>query len=118
MILISVDLPAPLSPTSATTSPADTSNWASVSACTAPNRLLIPRSSSRGVRASAADGSAIAEGAAIALFNVRGLTRGLVALADLGHGVRSVELVLDNGLGDRLGRAAARRGHRERDQQH
>ena len=42
MILISVDLPAPLSPTSATTSPGATSRLTSVSACTAPNLLLMP----------------------------------------------------------------------------
>ena len=44
MVLTSVDLPAPLSPTRATTSPARTSKSTSVSAWTAPNRLLIPRS--------------------------------------------------------------------------
>ena len=38
-----VDLPAPLSPTRATTSPAWTSRSMSVSAETAPNCLLMPR---------------------------------------------------------------------------
>ena len=42
MILTSVDFPAPLSPTRATTSPGATSNDTSVRACTAPKRLLTP----------------------------------------------------------------------------
>src|SRR6476659_3367009 len=42
MVLTSVDLPAPLSPTSATTSPARTSSSMSFSACTAPNLLDTP----------------------------------------------------------------------------
>src|SRR5881392_2524716 len=44
MHLISVDLPAPLSPTSAITSPSFTSKSTSVSACTEPNDLERPRS--------------------------------------------------------------------------
>src|SRR5919204_281817 len=44
-LLISVDLPAPLSPTSAITSPARTSKSASRSAWTDPKLLEIPRSS-------------------------------------------------------------------------
>src|SRR5689334_668928 len=44
-----VDLPAPLSPTRATTSPAWTSKSTPESASTAPNRLLTPLASSRGV---------------------------------------------------------------------
>src|SRR6266487_811115 len=51
MILISVDLPAPLSPTRAVTSPAGAAKSTSLSACTAPNRLLTPRNSSMGVLA-------------------------------------------------------------------
>src|SRR6266516_2881490 len=51
MILIRVDLPAPLSPTRAVTSPAGAAKSTSLSACTAPNRLFTPRSSSRGVLA-------------------------------------------------------------------
>src|SRR5207253_781690 len=47
--LISVDLPAPLSPTSAITSPFRTSRSTSVNACTEPNDLETPRSSRRGV---------------------------------------------------------------------
>ena len=43
-----VDLPAPLSPTRATTSPASTLKSTSVSACTAPNRLFTPLSSRTG----------------------------------------------------------------------
>src|SRR5436305_6924632 len=48
MHLISVDLPAPLSPTSAMTSPSRTSKSTSVSACTEPKLLLIPRTASAG----------------------------------------------------------------------
>src|SRR4051812_19849747 len=48
MTLTSVDLPAPLSPTRPTTSPAPTPKSTLSSACTAPNRLLTPRSSSSG----------------------------------------------------------------------
>src|SRR2546429_9777597 len=47
--LTSVDFPAPLSPTSAVTSPAYTVKSTSRRTCTAPKLLLIPRSSSRGV---------------------------------------------------------------------
>src|SRR5919202_6393294 len=43
--LISVDLPAPLSPTSAITSPRRTSKSASRRACTEPKLLEMPRSS-------------------------------------------------------------------------
>src|SRR4051812_20406383 len=49
MHLISVDLPAPLSPTRAITSPSRTSKSTSVSACTEPKDLETPRSSRRGV---------------------------------------------------------------------
>src|SRR5258708_6882582 len=127
MILISVDLPAPLSPTSATTSPANTLNCTPSSAWTAPNRLLIPWSSSSGVRPPALDGSrygvAIAVGGLLdvpvtcRLLDRCRLADGLVALADLGHRVRTVELVLDDGVGDRLGGATAGRGDRDRGQQ-
>src|SRR5579884_4364797 len=47
--LISVDLPAPLSPTSAITSPARTSKSAPRRACTEPNDFVTPRSSRSGV---------------------------------------------------------------------
>src|SRR6516162_3406241 len=46
--LMSVDLPAPLSPTSAITSPSRTSKSTSVSACTDPYDFVIPRSWSSG----------------------------------------------------------------------
>src|SRR5689334_1508521 len=46
--LMSVDLPAPLSPTSAITSPLRTSKSTSASACTEPKLFEIPRSSSAG----------------------------------------------------------------------
>src|SRR5689334_5172630 len=48
-VLTRVDLPAPLSPTSAMTSPARTSKSTSASACTDPNDFVIPRSSRVGV---------------------------------------------------------------------
>ena len=48
MHLMSVDLPAPLSPTRAITSPARTSKSTSVSAWTEPKRFDIPRISSTG----------------------------------------------------------------------
>src|SRR5215467_11399736 len=48
MVLTSVDLPAPLSPTRPTTSPAWTSKSTSVRAWTAPKCLLMPFSSSTG----------------------------------------------------------------------
>src|SRR5215213_2024503 len=48
MTLTSVDLPAPLSPTRPTTSPARTSKSTPASACTAPKRLLTPCSASSG----------------------------------------------------------------------
>src|SRR3954449_3346980 len=54
--LISVDLPAPLSPTSAMTSPARTSKSTSVSACTEPKFFDTPRSSRRGAVEDVGDG--------------------------------------------------------------
>src|SRR4051795_12603976 len=48
MTLTSVDLPAPLSPTRPTTSPAWISRSTPSSAWTAPNRLLTPWRASRG----------------------------------------------------------------------
>src|SRR5213078_3300496 len=48
MHLTSVDLPAPLSPTSAVTSPACAVKSTSRRTCTGPKLLLMPRSSSRG----------------------------------------------------------------------
>src|SRR5579884_2874455 len=44
MVLIRVDLPAPLSPTRPTTSPEYTSKSTPRSACTAPKDLVMPRS--------------------------------------------------------------------------
>ena len=49
MHLISVDLPAPLSPTSAITSPLRTSKSTSVRACTDPNDFVMSRSWRSGV---------------------------------------------------------------------
>src|SRR5688500_18112000 len=48
IVFTSVDLPAPLSPTRPTTSPACTSKSTPSSACTAPKRLLTPWRASRG----------------------------------------------------------------------
>ena len=48
IVLISVDLPAPLSPTRAVTWPAGMSRSMSVSACTGPKFLPMPRSRSSG----------------------------------------------------------------------
>src|SRR5438034_3833436 len=49
MVLIRVDLPAPLSPTRAVTRPVSAEKSTAVSAWTAPKRLLTPRSSRVGV---------------------------------------------------------------------
>src|SRR4051794_33064877 len=49
MHLTSVDLPAPLSPTSAVTSPGYTERLTSRRTCTGPKLLSIPRTSKRGV---------------------------------------------------------------------
>src|SRR6266496_4128683 len=57
MTLTRVDLPAPLSPTRATTSPSRTSKFTSLSARTAPKRLLIPWSERTGVPVAAGEGS-------------------------------------------------------------
>src|SRR5689334_1358599 len=65
--LISVDLPAPLSPTRPTTSPSYTSKSTSVSALTAPNDLLMPVRRKRGSPRSM---GAVADGAGdVALFS-------------------------------------------------
>src|ERR1041384_2898331 len=52
MIFISVDLPAPFSPTSPWISPARSTKSTSRSAATPPNDLEMPRSSSRGAASS------------------------------------------------------------------
>src|SRR5438874_2672712 len=112
--LISVDLPAPLSPTRATTSDGRTSKRTSVSACTAPNRLLMPRSSNSGPgRSTVIRPSRSSDGGgrgsrrrtsgwrlldACALAGRREFRR-----ADLGHRIGAVELVSDDRVLDRLG---------------
>src|SRR4029079_6737073 len=48
IVLASVDLPAPLSPTRAVTCPGWMARSTSCSTCTAPKLLLMPRSSSSG----------------------------------------------------------------------
>src|SRR5690349_1946662 len=91
MALMSVDLPAPLSPTSATTSPAWTAKSTSVRASTAPNRLVTPLSSRSGV--------------AMSLLNpVLRAGRLVGAGADVGG---LPEAVLDDGVLDLVG------GHRQ-----
>src|SRR5437588_4138797 len=61
--LISVDLPAPLSPTSAIVSPARTSKSTSCNASTEPKCLETPRSSRRGVSSLTGGGCCTTEGA-------------------------------------------------------
>ena len=60
MVLISDDLPAPLSPTSAVTLPGGTSRSTSVRARTGPKVLVIPRSDSSGAVAALAAGAVLA----------------------------------------------------------
>src|SRR5258705_12349270 len=60
---MSVDLPAPLSRTSATTSPALTSKSTSVRASTAPNRFVTPLTSRSG-----RSGAAVAEAVVTSSF--------------------------------------------------
>src|SRR5438552_17467509 len=128
MILMSVDLPAPLSPTSATTSPGRTWNRTSVRACTAPNRLLMPRSSRNGpgrakvMRSSRSSGGGNElppPNVRVRLLDACGLTgRGELRGADLGHRVGAVELVGDDGVLDRLGaRDLAVEGDGDRNEQ-
>src|SRR5438067_1594428 len=110
--LINVDLPAPLSPTRATTSDGRTSNRTSVSACTAPNRLLMPRSSRNGPgganvmrssRSSGGGNKVPPPNVRVRLLDACGLTgRGELRGADLGHRVGAVELVGDDRVLDRL----------------
>ena len=60
--LISVDFPAPFSPTRAWTSPTSTDRSALRIARTAPNRLATPRTASRTAAARSSDGGAAAPG--------------------------------------------------------
>ncbi len=53
MVLISVNLPAPLSPMSAVTCPAEMSRSTPLSACTGPKFFVMPRSCSNGVSVAA-----------------------------------------------------------------
>src|SRR3954449_7634376 len=117
MALIKVDLPAPLSPTRATTSPWPTSKSTSVSARTAPKLLLTPFSSSRGVFGPAAGLVAVASVTSLLLPRRGPFAHSLTFLlqpdllagrrigrrADLVHGVQAVldDRVLDVGLRDR-----------------
>src|SRR3954463_759581 len=110
MTLTSVDLPAPLSPTRPTTSPAPTWKSTPSRAWTAPKRLLTPRSSSSGavaVAVSLMPGSSSRSGDA-------GRLAGALVLAGAELGGLPVP-VLDDGaldlvLGDR-DRLEDHRGH-------
>src|SRR4051794_39543804 len=95
-----VDLPAPLSPTSATTSPAWTSKSTSVRASTAPNRFVTPFSSRSGL-VGVAVAEAVVTWLSVSLLDAVLLTRGReCAGADVGS--RPV-LVLDDGRLDIVG---------------
>src|SRR3954452_21779256 len=113
--LIRVDLPAPLSPTRATTSPGPTSKSTSVSARTAPKLLLTPFSSSRGVFGPAAGCVAVASVTCLLQLRRGPLAHSLTfllqagLLARCGVGLRAdlidrVQAVLDHGVLDLVGR--------------
>src|SRR3954451_6698892 len=114
MALISVDLPAPLSPTTATTSPAPTSKSTSVSASTAPNRLVTPLSSRSG-RAEAA----VSEAVVIQCSLSRGLLNPVLragGLVGAGADVGGLPVaVLDHGRLDLVGRHRGDRQLQRRD---
>src|SRR3954452_11202121 len=95
--LISVDLPAPLSPTRATTSPASTSKSTPVRASTAPKRLLTPRAS----RSRFGTAGPLLMCCLLLLDAVLRAGRLVRGGADLGHGV---VLVLDDRVLDLRGR--------------
>src|SRR5258705_4957645 len=97
---MSVDLPAPLSRTSATTSPALTSKSTSVRLSTAPNRLVTPLTSRSG-RSGAAVAEAVVMRSLDSLLDAQLLARsGVGAGADLrGRPV----LVRDHRRLDRVG---------------
>src|SRR3954466_10878093 len=101
---MSVDLPAPLSPTSATTSPAWTSKSTSVRASTAPNRFVTPLTSRSG-----RSGAAVAEAVVTSSFFRFLLDPVLLARGGVGAGAdlrRRPVLVRDHRRLDR------RRDHR------
>src|SRR4051812_31684609 len=104
MTFTSVDLPAPLSPTRATTSPAWTEKSTPDSACTAPKRFEMPRSSRTGV-------VSVMSGDLSCLLADARVGAGLLVLAgaDLIH---RPEPILDDRVGDVVLR------HRDRLQQH
>src|SRR6476659_6839952 len=103
MVLTSVDLPAPLSPTSATTSPARTSSSMSFSACTAPNLLDTPVMDRT---VSVAAGEVVVVMVPSSAQARSGARLGEVAGADGGDRVDAVldDGVLDVGLGHGHGR--------------
>src|SRR3954452_14638086 len=104
MTFTRVDFPAPLSPTRATTSPAATWKSTSERACTAPKRLLMPRSSRTGL-------ASLMSGTSAFLLADARVRAGLLvrAGADL---VSRPEAVLDDGVVDVV------LGDRDRLQQH
>src|SRR5919107_922764 len=92
MHLISVDLPAPLSPTSATTSPAATRKSTWYSAWTAPNRFETPRSSRTGwLSFMRSDTCLVAQGRELAGAHVLLLQEAVLE--------RRVDVLLGDGLG-------------------
>src|SRR5258706_3366959 len=101
MALMSVDLPAPLSPTSAATSPAWTSKSTSVRASTAPNRFVTPLTSRSGRSGAAVAEAVVTLSLFLLLLDPELLARsGVGARADLR---RRPVLVGDNRRLDRVG---------------
>ena len=90
-ILISVDLPAPLSPTSATISPASTSRLKSSIATTPPKVLWMPRSESAGGARRAHSGQSAARPNASWIASTTGAPRDRPGDAD-GIGARDESL--------------------------
>src|SRR5215207_5890115 len=125
IVFTSVDLPAPLSPTSATTSPGRTSKSTSLSAWTGPKLLLTPFRASTGVLSLAFITRLLSRGRTrgaprgAPAFSSRHLldasflaASGVLAGADLVH---RPELVLDNRVLDVVLRD---RHRREQDRRH
>src|SRR4051794_17453909 len=119
--LVRVDLPAPLSPTSAMTSPDRARKSTPRRACTAPKRLWTPRSSNSGCsltvvlllsRRSEGRPAAPLPIRSLLLESRRGAVLLVLALADVARLQEAVldDGVLDVGLGDRDRREQHGRG--------